>query len=396
MDNRVKTELDKMFLLMERMDNHYTLDESLEMESRIENKRDTYYNLDEFLADVKLNGSFVGLGYVQGYKLKKIYPTKPDIDTKLGTSQADAIKDRFSKMDKNTRGWNKLNNLINGAQFTNPTGYKWGGFNSALHSFAGILKVTNYVFNWTNDVIEANRKEDKRIENARLAAGFGKNDSDYGPDDWRRNKIYHGIGAMPKTDGAKNLYTQRLNQNNPLFGQANYDELTNTYIPVMSTRADGTQYQKRAFRFNMKNVDKQWSKFYLIDGNGEVDDIETSLGAVLGDIPSERYTDYTKYIEQQMSQEEKALLTILAAENKNKAIARKQWITDNISYIVAGERDPRTNTTRYVRYINPNIIIDPEKIPVKVNQTEFKQILDSEIKDTEVAVKYKSNKTAAE
>ena len=396
MDNRVKKELDKMFLLMERMDNHYTLDESLEMEDRIEHKRDTYTDLDQFLADVKLNKSFVGLGYVQGYSFKKIYPTKPDVDSKLGMSQSDAIKAGFSKMDKSKRGWGKLNSFVNGSEFTNPTGRKFGGFNSMINPFAGILKVTNYVFNWTNDVIEKNQEASERIKNARLTAGFGKNDADYGPDDWRRNKIYKGIGASPEITGSKNGYPQRLNNDNPLFGQANYDESTKTYIPVMSTRPDGTQYQKRAFRFNMKNVDKQWATFYLVDGNGDVDDIDTSLGAVLGDIPTERYTDYTKYIEQQMSQEEKTLLATLAAEDKNRALASKQWITDNISYIVAGEYDIRTNTTRYVRYINPDIIIDPEKVNVQVNQKEFKDILDKEIKETEVAVRYKTNKTAAE
>ena len=143
MDKRVKTELDKMLLLMERMDSHYTLDEAVEMEDRIENRRDTYTNLDEFLSEVNLGRSFVGLAYVQGYEAKKIYPTNPD------PRQANAIRGEFGKMDKSSRVWGKMNGLINDPEFSNPTGRAYAGNRSMkTPHFSGIIKFTNYVFNW--------------------------------------------------------------------------------------------------------------------------------------------------------------------------------------------------------------------------------------------------------
>lgn len=45
MEKAAKRELEKMFLLMERMDSHYTLSEALEAEEKIETKRDTYHRL---------------------------------------------------------------------------------------------------------------------------------------------------------------------------------------------------------------------------------------------------------------------------------------------------------------------------------------------------------------
>ena len=45
MDKYAKMELEKMFSLMERMENHYTLSESLEKEERVEHKRDTYTDM---------------------------------------------------------------------------------------------------------------------------------------------------------------------------------------------------------------------------------------------------------------------------------------------------------------------------------------------------------------
>lgn len=91
------------------MGSHYTLDEALEMEDRIENKRDTYTDLDQFLSDVNLGRSFVGLAYVQGYETRKIYPTNA-----ADPRQANAIRGEFGKMDKSSRVWGKMNNVING------------------------------------------------------------------------------------------------------------------------------------------------------------------------------------------------------------------------------------------------------------------------------------------
>ena len=390
MDNRVKTELDKMFLLMERMDSHYTLDESLEMEDRIEHKRETYTDLMQFLSDVNLKNSFVGLGYVKGYKRRPIYPTKTDINSTLGMSQSDALKSEFSKMDKNSRAWGKMNNLINDPEFTNPTGRKERGLpNNSMKTehFAGVIKITNYVFNWgnANSIADFYNKYYKDIENARLAAGFGKNDSDYGVDDWHRKDAYKGISASIQSNGTsvpRSSYRKAIDPNNSLYGDVVDDGFGN-YTDRMTTRKDGTQYQKMAFRFALKNIDKQWSKYCLVDMNGEIDEVGSTLGQIIGNNTRDLNV-YKQKIEQQMSKDEQDYIKTIGELEKNQALAAKTWNTENIAYIVAGEFDPRTGTRRYVRYINPDIEIDN----IEVNENELKPLIDREIKNTEYAVKY--------
>ena len=388
MDNRIKKELDKMFLLMERMDNHYTLDESLEMEDRIEHQRETYTDIDQFLTDVNLGKSFVGLGYVQGYEARKVYPTNTEINPKLGMSQADSLKAGFNKMDKSSRAWGKMNAMLKDPEFTTPTGRLYAG-NRSMKSqhFAGIVKITNYVFNWgdTSALGDFYDKYHGDIRKARLNAGFGKNDSDYAVDDWRRNDMYKGLGADPVSTSnspRRNSYRKSLDAKNSLYGDVEVDALGND-VDRISTRKDGTQYQKRAFRFALKNIAKQWAKYCLVDMNGEIDEVDSTIGQLIGKNPSE-FSDLRKKIVPQMSQDEKNFINTIAQIDSNMALAEKTWLTDHIAYIVAGEFDPRTRTRRYVRYINPNIEIDS----IEVNQTELKPVIDKEIKETEYAVKY--------
>ena len=386
MDKGTKKELDWMLLLMERMDSHYTLDEAVEMEDRIENKRDTYTNLDEFLSEVNLGRSFVGLAYVQGYEAKKIYPTNPD------ARQANAIRGEFGKMDKSSRIWGKMNSMINDPEFTNPSGRAYAGNRSMKNPhFSGIVKFTNYVFNWgnTSSLRDFYDKYNQGVKDARIAGGFGKDPSAYPQGDWHTNDMYGGVGDVPARPLRDiNGYHQALDDKNSLYGFS--DALKN---PIMSTRADGSQYQKRAFRFGLKDIKKQWAKYFLVDLNGEIDPVGDSLGPVMGKIPGDMWTDLRKKIVPQMKQDEIDFINHISEIEYARNMAEKTWLTDHIAYIVACEYDPRTSTRRYVRWINPDIEID--KFPV--NQAELKTIVDDEIKETETVVRYeKAAKPAAE
>lgn len=393
MDNRVKTELDKMFLLMERMDNHYTLDESLEMENRIENKRESYTDLNQFLSDVNLGRSFVGLCYIQGYETRKIYPTNKETNPINGMTQADSIKDELGKLDKNSRIYGKINSLVKDSEFTNPTGRTYAG-NKSMKTpyFSGIIKITNYVFNWGNkssmmDFYNKNKEEEKKL---RQKYGFGKMDSEYGTDDWRRRDLYHGTGISPEESDntKKNPYRGVIDANNSLFGEV-YDDGSGNDYDKITTRNDGTQYQKKAFRFAIKNIEKQWSQYCLVDARGEIDYVSSNLGKLMQK-NSGVFNDIKKHIVPEMSQDEKDFINALSELRYNNFLAEKTWVTDNIAYIVACEYDPRTQTRRYVRYINPDLEINS----INVNQGELKEIVDKEIAKTEIAVKYK--KDAAE
>lgn len=381
MEKAAKRELEKMFLLMERMDSHYTLSEALEAEEKIETKRDTYTDLDQFINDVNLGASFVGLGYIQGYEGRKIYPTNPDTNQGLG------IPAGLGKMDKTSRGYGKINNIVSDPEFSNPTGRVYAKHRSMnSQHFAGVLKITNYVFNWGNSRKYGDFMKDyfKSKEDARSVAGFGKGDSAYQPDDWHRNPMYGGIELSPVSSrDSINGYHQQLDANNSLYGFSDPNK-----NPIMDTKPDGTQYQKRAFKFGLKNIEKQWAKYCLVDTNGEIDDIDNSLGALLGKLPAE-FTDLRKKIVPQMKQDEINFINAISQIEQNQALAKKVWLTDHIMYIVAYDRSQK----RYVRYINPNIEI--EKFPV--NSNDLKNIVNREIKETETVVRYKkSEKPAAE
>lgn len=377
MDKGTKKEVDKMLLMLERMNSHYTLDEAMEKEERIEHTRDTYTDLTQFLSEVNLGSSFVGLCYIQGYEFKKIYPTNPD------QKQANAIRGGFSKMDKSSRIWGKMNNFINDPEFTNPTGRAYAG-NRSMKTvpFTGVIKITNYVFNWGDKQSwgKFNGNYFDSIKNARLNAGFGKNDADYDPNDWRRNAMYKGLGIEPERDRDTNGYKQELDPKNSLYGFSDSNK-----NPIMSTKADGTQYQKSAFNFGLKDVKKQWAKYCLVDNNGEIDDIEQSLGSVLGKIPGD-FTDLRKKIVPQMSQDEQDFINVISEIEENYSKAKKTWLVDHIAYIVACEYDYRTKTRRFVRWINPDIVIDK----FDVNQQELKTIVDGEIETTAKAVRYET------
>ena len=373
MEKAAKRELEKMFLLMERMDKHYTLSEALEAEEKIETKRDTYTDLDQFLQDVDLGSSFVGLGYIQGYEAKKIYPTNPK--TIKGVSQADAIKGGLGKLDKASRGFSKVNSLVNDPEFSNPSGRAFGGFRSmSTNPFAGVIKLTSYVFNWGGSEKYADYMKDYIDAHDNMVDNVFSNAS------WNTNPIYKNIKSIKANPSTpKDGYHHAKNS---IYG---YSDPNNN--PIYSTRADGTQYQKRVFKMALKNIEKQWSKFYLVDANGEIDAVDEIMGPAMGKIPGE-FNDLRQYIDfSTMKIDEINFINNFSQLEERHAMAKKQWLLDNIMYIVAYDRSQK----RYVRYINPDVEIDS----INVNRQELSNEIKEELRDTEVHVKYVA-KPAAE
>lgn len=376
MNKDAQNELNKMLSLMERMEKHLTLSEAVE-EEKIEHTRETYTDLDQFLQDVNLGSSFVGLGYIQGYEAKKIYPTNPKLIK--GASQADTIKAALAKTDTSSRLYPKLSGLVNDKEFTNPEGRAFGGFRSmSTPHFAGVVKITSYVFNWGNSQKYADftkdyySKRDDIINNVLSKAS------------WNTNPIYKGIEASdPTAVSNRNGYRQRLDAKNSLYGLA--DPQGN---PIYDTKPDGTQYQKRAFKMALKNIEKQWSKFCLIDNNGEIDAVDETVGPAMGKLPGE-FKDLRPYVDfSTMKMDEINFIYNFSQIEENYANANKNWLTDHIMYIVAYDRTQK----RYVRYINPDVTIDE----FNIDQNELKTVINDELKDTVTAVKYVSNKNIAE
>lgn len=379
MDKYAKMELEKMFSLMERMENHYTLSESLEKEERVEHKRDTYTDLDTFFSSVDLGKSFVGLGYLQGYEAKKIYPTNTN------ATQANDIKTALGKTDKASRLYPKLNGLVNDPEFSNPTGRAFGGFRSMANPhFAGVIKITNYVFNWGDAASYSEyagkyfKNRDDLINNILSKAS------------WNTNPIYKGISPTdPNKTVGRPGYHQQLDPKNSLYGYSDTQNVNGKWVnnPIYTTLPDGTQVQKRAIKVGLKNAQKQWSKFCLVDNNGEIDAVDEIAGPAMGKLPSE-FKDLRKYIDfGTMKADEIDFINTFSRLEQNYAATNKTWLTDHIMYIVAKDK----TTGNFVRYINPDVAIDK----FNVNPAELKNIIKDELKDTETAVRYVT-KPAAE
>lgn len=370
MNKESKYELDLMRSLMGRMDKHLTLNESEFEKSIIKEMngigRIEYTDFDKFINEVDIpKGSLVGLGYIQGYpgSDKKIYP---DADNFRAT-----LSGEVSKIDPNGRLAQKMNKFQNNPEYLKPTGRAYGGFKSmASNDFAGVIKISNYVFNWDADSYK-NGFNDKngRIEKSRIEAGFGDDDANYAPDDWRRNPMYHGVGQKEvfapslNPDGSEKVgrYHNRLNPKFPVFGDN--DEYGN---PVNG---------KRVLKLYFSGINKHWTKYCLVDNNGEIDDVEGSLAVLFYKTTKGSGDSFVKKITAQMSADEQNLLKSLQEINNDFASRNKQFFIDNISYIVGKGKDLRTGDDILFKWINPNIDIDK----VMVNNNEFEGIVNSEI-----------------
>lgn len=278
MNKEAKQQLAEMQLLMERMDGHMTGRE-VEMRKVMINEnlgigRREMNSFDELINEIDLGRSFVGLAYIQTYEADKIYPEKNGFKNSLNAE--------IGKLDPNSRIGKKMNDFLNNPEYTNPSGRGYtfdktqGTIKSmASSSVAGVVKITNYVFNWGNAENLANFLDKYRLKRLELRNkyGFGKDDTDYANDDWRRKidekgkPVYGGIGLNPLSadkrtnpDGTPVVpaFHQLLHPDVSLYGD------TDSYgNPKYSTRADGSQYQKRVIKMGISDIKNSGAIIFL-------------------------------------------------------------------------------------------------------------------------------------
>lgn len=387
MDKRTKLEVNSMLSLMERMDKHMTLRES-EFEKALLNEdlgvgRADFQSLDDLVNTIDIGSSFVGLGYIQGYSNitndgpVKIYPTADGFDK--------MFRGEIGKVDPSSRLAGKLNNMVSDPEYSNPTGRLYAGNRSMAQSpFQGVVKITNYVFNWGDAESLSNfyQKNRDKIANIRKNHGFGDGEN-YADDDWRRrvNKsgksVYSGLGAYPEYTPKKNLdgsdvkgpFTMKLNPTASIYG----DNDTYGNAVYKGIDASGNPYQRRALRFGLGNIQNQWEHYCLVDNAGEVDEVENSLAAIFHkrNVPM----DYKKLIDAQTQQDEINFINDLQAELDVQNEADKTWLEDNIAYIVGKGTNRRTGEKMAFRWVNRNIVIDR----INVDPKELKPIVDAEV-----------------
>lgn len=370
MNKEAKQQLAEMQFLMERMDSHMTAREvNMRKELLKEDLgigRRNITTLDELVNEIDLGHSFVGLAYVQAYAADKVYPQKPNYDSNM--------RSEIGNIDPNSRLAGKMNNFLNDKEYANPTGRAYNGLKSmASNNLGGILKITNYVFNWGNAESLSNAFEKHRlaIADLRRKFGFGEDEASYDANDWRRkvdekgNLLYGGLGANPESKGGNRIpsYNQLLHPDISLYGDTDTDG---------NSRYDTNGNQKRAIKMVLGNVNKQWSDYYFVDNNGEVDSVSISLANLISKakLPASLISKITP----QMSQDEKDYLTAMDALQQDQARSIKTWLEDNILYIIGTGKSRITGEKTPFRWVNPNVVIDK----ININPAELQNIVNSE------------------
>lgn len=328
-------------------------------------------DIQDFFNTIEIGkGFWVSLGYIQKYDLDKIYPEK----------SRGSFEQQLAGLDKDSRIYGKMGKFMGSAEFNDPTGRAYKGFKSMASQdvFDSVLMTGSYSFNWGDvnslkNFYEKQREEEMGI---RKKYGFGDDESAYPEDDWRRKPEYGGLGLM-KAGGGKRTNPDGSDVRAPYSNIANPDinlyKDNDTYgNDRMSQRKNGEEYQKMALKFGLNDVKKQWKTYYLIDKNGEIDDVADNLARLF----SKPGSGSKKFdIEGMADGDELNFRKEMNAFLQKQDRSTKNWLIDNVAYIVATGRDRITGETlQGARWINRNI---REMFPDTINDEEFTQILNN-------------------
>ena len=383
MNKEAKQQLAEMQLLMERMDSRMSGYEVEKRKTLIKESlglgRIEFNSIDDIANQLdKLNGKWIGIAYIQGYPADKIYPGADGYDQSL--------RSEVGKLDPASRLGQKINKFISSPEYNNPTGRPNRGLMSVkTPPFSGVIKITNYVLQWGNEGSLASSFEKQRLDTTELRRkyGFGNDEASYEADDWRRNPAYGGLGLNPMSrdkrrndDGSDYIAPYHakpaLNPDLSLWGDN--DSYGN---PRYTDMPDGSKYRKRALRLNLQNVKSQWYDYLLVDQNGEIDSVENSLRKLFAKSQADKTNDkWTKTIVPTMSQDEQNFLNDLQKmENRHNAVI-KQWLVDNVLYIVGIGKSRVTGEKTAFRWVNKNFTL---KDANNVDRNELAPIVDKEI-----------------
>lgn len=312
----------------------------------------------DLLNTIDIGRSFVGLSYIQAYPLKKVYPGDEEFSSKFSSE--------IDNGDAESRIHGKLSTMRDSDEFKNPQGRKYRGLNSMSSvPFNGIVKVTNYVFNWGNtehlsDFFNNQRELERKI---RIDHGFGQ---DFYPDgDWRTHPDFRGTGEYPEVKSSfMGTYRDKIYGDYNLYGDT--DELGNSRFGE-----DGKQ--KLAFKMALTNPKAQYPTYYLVDNNGEIDEVSKSLYSLFRtkSMPKNLASNLTN----NMSAEEVEARKMLSDLSMKNAMAYKQWLLDNILYIAGAGVDRNTGNKVPFIWLNKGISLD-----IDINQNELDSIISGEFK----------------
>lgn len=361
-----KNQLNEMISLINRMENPQTGWHAILNES-IEEYKDTtglgrreFDDFDDFMASIEpIKSWFVGIGWIQNYPIKNVYPDKQN---DMGVTTRDTITQYQQGLAPDNRLSGKLGGMLQHPEMTTPTGRAYKGIRPMKEGnpFTAVLKVTSYNFQWKSYPDAYGAKKDK-IMAARAKAGFGYPEGTYDEDDWRRKPDFRGLGARP-------FYEPKLNPDGT-EQQSPYSLVGNSSFNVYKDNDEfGNERSDKRVMKALIPVGNGKSIFCAIDGNGEIDDISDNLYGILG---GPKYSSSAAKISAEMSDDEKQFRQEIA--DIENASYNPQWFLTNIAYMVGVGKDVQTGQNTPYRFINKNIILQHQ---VDINQQELANVIE--------------------
>lgn len=203
-----------------------------------------------------------------------------------------------------------------------------------------IIKIGRYNFNWRDK--EANARDWERRDNMELDIrrkyGFGKDDTEYAENDWRRNPKYGGVGIRRVIASGKQGIARYQGDHDTLY-----------------THIDNNG--KMAIRQQLAQRNGDQSKWYFVDGTGVMSELPNEVVNFLRFAYKQvKTSDGTVDIDQ-MEEDERNFKAEIEALQKKNSNEIKTLLMDRILYMVAtavnihGEHEP-------VAYVNDKSIYD--------------------------------------
>lgn len=217
-----------------------------------------------------------------------------------------------------------------------------------------IIKIGRYNFNWRDK--EANARDWERRDNMELDIrrkyGFGKDESEYAENDWRRNPKYGGVGVRRVVKSGTQGIARYQGEHDTLY-----------------THIDNNG--KMAIRQQLAQRNGDHSKWYFVDEAGVMSELPKEVVDFLRFAYKDVKNKKGEVDINQMEEDERNFMAEIEAFNKKKNSEIKTMVLERILYIVAttvnsqGEHEP-------VAYVNDKSIYDTYKF---LNKAEMMKVI---------------------
>jgi hypothetical protein len=229
-------------------------------------------------------------------------------------------------------------------EFTNPTGKPYRKINSMNNvGFNSVIKSCHYTINWQTQDGYSETYQKLRVNPENDLRTRFNIDKDlmmsYPADDWRRKYAERPHDDDDPND-KDNGYQREPATTAPLYTHANKDGVTNRYLRLIRDKV------------NPKTT------YYLVDSNGDIDDVEVSLAKLMSNITDKSYKKETDKITAETSQDEAEFLRELEKIKESTRFKFNTMLLQNIAFIIGFAKNIRTGQQEKFRWINSNIDLE--------------------------------------